>query len=164
MSKNGDANAGIQQISVIWFNYYEELYEEKWSKAMQLLTKKAGLKDLDEDCEYFAGLLWIELYDLAGAVGSKAIKSTELVEGFMLALANKYDVEKADLWKIFSNMSGVVLPHGIYLDVYCLLDEDYSPKPIKNGDAIKGFDVFSRKIMDTSNLGYFFNHIGEFKG
>ncbi len=87
--------------------------------------QKAGLVDLDKDSEYDAGLMWMELNDLAGAVGSKALKSSELVDSVMLALARRYGVGKEQLWEIFSNMSGKVPPHGIYLDVYCLLDKNW---------------------------------------
>lgn len=58
-------------------------------------------------------------------------------------------------------MSGVVLPHGIYLDIYKLLDDPYKPETVKDQEAIQGFIMFSNKIMNTCNLGYIFEHMSD---
>lgn len=101
MGQKEDAEEGLNQIAELWLNYFENLYKEKWWKATKLLLKKAGLNKLDKRSAYYAGIIWIDLYDLMGAVGSKALKNSNLVEGFMSAVAERYEVDVEELWKIF---------------------------------------------------------------
>lgn len=158
---SGDPYKGTYTIAVLWLKYFEDNYEKQWWGTIQLLIKKAGLKKINKNSMYSAGLLWVELYDFAGAVASGAIKNTQISEWIISALANNFDTDEKEVWKIFSKMSESSLSHTIFSDIYNLFDEEDKQININDADAILGFSVVSRKIMESSNLGYFFEHMSE---
>ena len=158
---SGDPHKGINAIASLWLKYFEDNFDKQWWGAIQLLIKKAGLKNLDQDSMFSAGLLWVILYDFGGAVGSGSIKNTQISEWIISAIAKDFDADEKEIWNIFSKMTMSSSSHTIYQYIYKLFDEDEKQINITDDDAILGFSVISSKIMESSNLGYYFEHMSE---
>ena len=64
-----------------------------------MLVNKAGWEDMDPEIAWTAGIIWIDMYDLAGAVGSESIKSVEIIEGFIAAIGKRYELDEKNFGK-----------------------------------------------------------------
>lgn len=156
--ENGDAiDDSLRNIATLWTDYFEKQYNLKYYKVINQLTKKAGLKNLSDESKYTAGLLYVELYDLFGALSTKSIKNLKIAEGLVELLADGYDVDAEDIWRILNSMSGVILPWGVFSEVYKLFEPSANFN-ITNSEARKGFVIFSNSIWQNSNIGYLFDH------
>ena len=160
MSNTDNLDKSLTSLATVWTNYFEKQYDEKNYKLIRMLTIKSGLKNLDEDAEYSAGLLWTELYDLFGALADKSIKNIKNAEGFVELLAGGYQTRPESLWKILNDMSGLSMPHGIFIETYKLFDPN-KHLIINDQEAIQGFTMISNSIWQNSNLGYLFDHAKE---
>jgi ribosomal protein S17E len=160
MSLPGNIKKSTRGVAELWQQYFRRQYDKNDYRLIKMLTKKAGLGHLNHSAEFSAGLLWILMYDLMGAVSDKALKNIELIEEFVQLLAESFEVESKALWKILHEMSGITLPHGIFLELYYLFDDKKVLK-ITDNEAIQGFAMVANKVKGASNLGYLFEHANE---
>ena len=151
MVKKDTLRHAAEIITKFWIEALEQEYKDKKiGDAFSIIAKESGLKNLDEDSIYSAGLMWHQYFDLRGALKSKSIHAEYIVVYMIEEIANEFKVSKKDVTNIYLNEQIYNEPYLIFFEFYKLFDSNI---PNLN-DLIKGITIgfanISKIIEDHS--------------